>query len=226
MRDKKRTPHLLPAPPRSVAQPKDQATELQSAAQREVIPLLSFLQTSRDDKFQWELVAKIDATNPTHGVELNDLQKRYSEYAVPWLVGSLLAYFRSVNSKLPRAWFAKWRSESANVPPVRLRPLFPVSAQISEINNALPTGRLTKLCRICDKVLLWSRHGFSTRLWFPSAGIGRHPRRPTAPASPAESVGPMLRHFLALGFSSCRLRHGPRARAPGRMQLALRGGLL
>ena len=79
--------------------------------------------------------------------------------------------------------------------PVRLRLLFLVSAQIYQIYKDLPTGRLTKLCCICDKVLSWSRRGFSRRLGELSGGIGKPPRRPTAAGLPAEFVGPMPRHF-------------------------------
>ena len=63
----------------SLAQLKDQAAHLQSAEQRELIAFLVSLQTSQSDEFQNDLARKIDDQNPTHWVELNDLQKRYSD---------------------------------------------------------------------------------------------------------------------------------------------------
>ena len=63
----------------SLAQLKDQAAHLQSAEQRELIAFLVSLQTHQNDEFQSELARKIDDQNPTHWVELNDLQKRYSD---------------------------------------------------------------------------------------------------------------------------------------------------
>lgn len=63
----------------SLAQLKDQAAHLQAAERRELIAFLVSIQTSQNDEFQSDLARKIDDQNPTHWVELNDLQKRYSD---------------------------------------------------------------------------------------------------------------------------------------------------
>ena len=63
----------------SLTQLKDQAAHLQAAERRELIAFLISLQTSQSDEFQNDLARKIDDQNPTHWVELNDLQKRYSD---------------------------------------------------------------------------------------------------------------------------------------------------
>ncbi len=44
-----------------------------------MIAFLISLQTRQNDEFQSELARKIDDKNPAHWVELDDLQKRYSE---------------------------------------------------------------------------------------------------------------------------------------------------
>ncbi len=63
----------------SLAQLKDQAAHLQSAERRELIAFLVSLQTHQNDQFQSELSRKIDDKNLAHWVELDDLQKRYSD---------------------------------------------------------------------------------------------------------------------------------------------------
>jgi hypothetical protein len=63
----------------SLAQIKDQATHLPPAEQRELIAFLIARQTEQDEDFQRTLAQKIDDTDPSHWVELDDLRKRYSE---------------------------------------------------------------------------------------------------------------------------------------------------
>jgi len=63
----------------SLAQLKDQATHLDLAEQRELIAFLIARQTEQDEEFQRTLAQKIDDTDPSHWVELDELQKRYSE---------------------------------------------------------------------------------------------------------------------------------------------------
>ena len=47
--------------------------------QRELIVFLISRQTDKDEDFKRTLARKIDDTDPSHWVELNDLRKRYSE---------------------------------------------------------------------------------------------------------------------------------------------------
>ena len=47
--------------------------------QRELIAFLIARQTASDEDFQYELAQKIDDTDPTHWVELDELLKRDSE---------------------------------------------------------------------------------------------------------------------------------------------------
>ena len=63
----------------SLAQLKDQATLLEIDEQRELIVFLISRQTDKDEDFKRTLARKIDDTDPSHWVELNDLRKRYSE---------------------------------------------------------------------------------------------------------------------------------------------------
>ena len=63
----------------SLAQLKDQATHLDPGEQRELIAFLIARQTEQDEDFKRTLAQKIDDTDPSHWVELDDLQKRYSK---------------------------------------------------------------------------------------------------------------------------------------------------
>ena len=63
----------------SLAQLKEQAAHLQLSEQRELIAFLVAQQTAQDEDFQRALAQKIDDTDPSHWVELDALQKRYSE---------------------------------------------------------------------------------------------------------------------------------------------------
>ena len=58
---------------------KDQAAHLQPKEQRELIAFLISLQTRQNKAFKSDLARKIDDQNPSHWVELDDLQKRYSD---------------------------------------------------------------------------------------------------------------------------------------------------
>ena len=63
----------------SLAQLKDQAAHLQLIEQRELIAFLISRQTEQDEDLKNTLARKIDDTDPSHWVELDDLKKRYSE---------------------------------------------------------------------------------------------------------------------------------------------------
>lgn len=63
----------------SLAQLKDEAAHLPMAEQRELIAYLIARQTEQSEDFQRELGRKIDDNDPSHWVDLDDLQKRYSE---------------------------------------------------------------------------------------------------------------------------------------------------
>ncbi len=63
----------------SLAQLKDQAAHLQSAEQRELIAFLISRQTAGDESFKNTLARKIDDTDPANWMELDDLEKRFSE---------------------------------------------------------------------------------------------------------------------------------------------------
>ncbi len=63
----------------SLAQLKSQAADLQPVEQRELIAFLISRQTEQNEDFKRTLAQKIDDTDPSHWVELDDLQKRYSE---------------------------------------------------------------------------------------------------------------------------------------------------
>lgn len=63
----------------SLAQLKDEAAHLQLDEQRELIAFLVARQTEQDEDFKRTLAKKIDDNDPSHWVELDDLQKRYSE---------------------------------------------------------------------------------------------------------------------------------------------------
>ena len=78
-------PHIdVSLPPKyisdmSLAQLKDQAKHLDLREQRELIAFLISRQTEQDEDFKRSLAQKIGDTDPSHWVELDDLQKRYSE---------------------------------------------------------------------------------------------------------------------------------------------------
>jgi hypothetical protein len=63
----------------SLSQLKDQAAHLDIGQQRELIAFLIARQTEQDEDFKRTLGQKIDDSDPSHWVELDDLQKRYSE---------------------------------------------------------------------------------------------------------------------------------------------------
>jgi len=63
----------------SLTQLKDEAAHLPLAEQRELIAFLIARQTEQDEAFRRELARKIDDSDTSHWVELDDLQKRYSE---------------------------------------------------------------------------------------------------------------------------------------------------
>jgi hypothetical protein len=63
----------------SLAQLKDQAAHLQPVEQRELIAFLISRQTEQDDDFKRTLAQKIDDTDASHWVELDELKKRFSE---------------------------------------------------------------------------------------------------------------------------------------------------
>jgi hypothetical protein len=63
----------------SLAQLKDQADRLKPGEQRELIAFLISRQTERDETLKDVLAQKIDDKDPAHWVELDELQKRYSE---------------------------------------------------------------------------------------------------------------------------------------------------
>lgn len=63
----------------SLAQLKDEAAHLRLAEQRELIAFLISRQTEQDQDFKDTLARKVDDKDPMHWVELNELQKRYSE---------------------------------------------------------------------------------------------------------------------------------------------------
>ena len=63
----------------SLAQLKDQAAHLGLAEQRELIAFLIARQTEQDADFKRTLAQKIDDQTPSHWVDLDELQKRYSE---------------------------------------------------------------------------------------------------------------------------------------------------
>jgi hypothetical protein len=63
----------------SLAQLKDQAAHLQPSEQRELIAFLIARRAELDEDFKRALAQKIDDDDPSHWVELDELQKRYSE---------------------------------------------------------------------------------------------------------------------------------------------------
>lgn len=63
----------------SLAQIKDQAAHLPPAEQRELIAFLISRQTEKDDDFKRALARKIDDRDPSHWIDLDDLQERFSE---------------------------------------------------------------------------------------------------------------------------------------------------
>lgn len=63
----------------SLTQLKEQAADLPSKEQRELIAFLIARQVAQDVVFQEKLAAKIDDRNPAHWMELDDAQKKYGE---------------------------------------------------------------------------------------------------------------------------------------------------
>ena len=63
----------------SLAQLKDQAAHLELVEQRELIAFLIARQTAQDADFRRTLAEKIDDKDSAHWIELDELQKRYSE---------------------------------------------------------------------------------------------------------------------------------------------------
>jgi len=63
----------------SLTQLKDQAAHLPPSEQRELIAFLISRQTEQDEDFKSTLARKIDDNDPSHWVDLDDLQKRFSE---------------------------------------------------------------------------------------------------------------------------------------------------
>ncbi len=63
----------------SLAQLKDQAAHLPPAEQRELIAFLISQQTEKDEAFKESLARKIDDADPSRWIDLDDLQKRFSE---------------------------------------------------------------------------------------------------------------------------------------------------
>ncbi|MBA2268996.1 MAG: hypothetical protein H0W20_00140 [Chthoniobacterales bacterium] len=57
---------------------KNEAADLPSKEQRELIAYLIALQTARDEEFKTKLAGKIDDSDPAHWVTLDDAQKRYA----------------------------------------------------------------------------------------------------------------------------------------------------
>lgn len=63
----------------SLTQLKDEAADLPSKEQRELIAFLVALQTARDEEFKAKLAAKIDDRDPAHWVDLDTVQNRDAE---------------------------------------------------------------------------------------------------------------------------------------------------
>ncbi len=63
----------------SLTQLKNEAADLPSKEQRELIAYLIALQTARDEEFKTKLAGKIENSDPAHWVTLDDAQKRYAE---------------------------------------------------------------------------------------------------------------------------------------------------
>ncbi len=63
----------------SLAQLKDEAAQLQSKEQRELIAFLIARQTGRDEAFKKVLAAKIDDGDPGHWMELDEVRERDSK---------------------------------------------------------------------------------------------------------------------------------------------------
>ena len=61
----------------SLKQIKNEAAVLPFAEQRELIAFLISIQTDKDESFKKKLADKIDDTNPSNWVELDDLKKRF-----------------------------------------------------------------------------------------------------------------------------------------------------
>ncbi|MBI4327182.1 MAG: hypothetical protein HY674_18250 [Chloroflexi bacterium] len=63
----------------SLDQLKDQVTQLAPQERRELMAYMVSLQTGRDDEFKKQLAQKIDDSDLTHWVELDDLRRKISQ---------------------------------------------------------------------------------------------------------------------------------------------------
>jgi len=63
----------------SLKQLKDEVAHLPLAEQRELIAFLVSMQTEQNDSFKDRLAGKIDDTNSSNWIELDDLQKRFQD---------------------------------------------------------------------------------------------------------------------------------------------------
>ena len=63
----------------SLKQLKDEVAHLPLAEQRELIAFLVSMQTEQNDNFKDRLASKIDDTNSSNWVELDDLQKHFQD---------------------------------------------------------------------------------------------------------------------------------------------------
>jgi hypothetical protein len=61
----------------SLTQLKDEAVHLAPAEQRELVAFIIARQTEQDEDFRRDLGRKIDDTDPSHWVDLDELQKRF-----------------------------------------------------------------------------------------------------------------------------------------------------
>ena len=63
----------------SLTRLKDEAADLPSKEQRELIAFLVALQTTKNEEFKKKLAAKIDDRDPANWMDVNDLHKKYAE---------------------------------------------------------------------------------------------------------------------------------------------------
>ncbi len=63
----------------SLAQIQDQAACLGKEERRKLIAFLVSLQTEDDEEFKTRLARKIDDNDPSHWVELDELEQRFSK---------------------------------------------------------------------------------------------------------------------------------------------------
>ena len=61
----------------SLTQLKREAANLPAKQRRQLIAYLVALETQNDEPFREKLTAKIDDNNPTHWLELKDVEQRY-----------------------------------------------------------------------------------------------------------------------------------------------------